>query len=191
MGKEMGLLTTAFADIQCSDLYLEQVDLAVVYIERADHRHHIVNSAKSEVLALNNSCATGTFDNGDDISRGGCIDHILQDIPGLYESGRPVGEGGSENRLRKKVRMEDFMIKNLFHGGSGGFDGDGAIHGYRNRGNIQTEHDRFIGRPSIGNEIVPAKHANVITGSIPVVVLRIGWTLVDAGGIGFKGEVGV
>ena len=102
MSKEMGLLTTAFADIQCSDLYLEQVDLTVVYIKCADHWHHIVNSAKSEVLALNNSCATGTFDNGNDISRGGCIDHILQDIPGLYESGCPVREGGSEDQTEEK-----------------------------------------------------------------------------------------
>ena len=33
-------------------------------------------------------------------------------------------------KLRKKVRMEDFMIKNLFHGGSGGFNGDGTSDGY-------------------------------------------------------------
>ena len=30
--------------------------------------------------------------------------------------------------------------------------------GHGNRGNIQAEHDGFIGRPTIGNEIVPAKH---------------------------------
>ena len=97
MGKEMGLLTTAFTDIQSPDLYLEQVDLAVVDIERADHRHHIVHAAKSQVFPLNTTRATGTFYNGNDISRGRCINYILQDIVGLNEPGRPVGEGGSEN----------------------------------------------------------------------------------------------
>ena len=67
--------------------------------------------------------------------------------------------------------MEDFIIKNLFHGGSGGFNGDGASRGHGNRGNIQAEHDRFIGRPSIGNKVVPAKHTNVITRTVPVIVL--------------------
>ena len=38
----------------------------------------------------------------------------------------------------------------------------------------RAEHDGFIGGPSIGNEIVPAKHANVITGSIPVIVAAEG-----------------
>jgi hypothetical protein len=85
--------------------------------------------------------------------------------------------------------MEDFIIKNLFHGGSGGFNGDGATCGYGNRGDIQTEYNRFIGGPTIGYKIVPAKHANVIAGSVPVIVLRIGWTLIDAGGVGFEGAV--
>ena len=82
------------------------------------------------------------------------------------------------------MRMEDFMIKNLLHGGSGGFNGDGAPCGHGNRGDVQAEYDRFIGRPTIGNKIMPAKHTNVITGTIPVIVLRIGWTGIDAGGIG-------
>ena len=87
--------------------------------------------------------------------------------------------------------MEDFMIKNLFHGGSGGFNGDGASRGHGNRGDVQTEHDRFIGRPPIGYEIVPTKHANIISGTIPVVVLRIRRTGIDTGGIGSKGEVAI
>ena len=97
MSKEMGLLTTAFADIQCPDFYLEQVDLAVVDIKCADYWHHIVNSAKSEVFALNTTRSAGTFDNGDDIAGGGCINYILQNITGLYKPGRPVGESGSKD----------------------------------------------------------------------------------------------
>ena len=81
--------------------------------------------------------------------------------------------------------------KNLLHGGSGGFDGDSTSRGHGNRGDVQTENDGFIGRPSIGNEIVPAKHANVITGSIPVIVLGIGRTGIDAGGIGGEGEISI
>ena len=53
------------------------------------------------------------------------------------------------------------------------------------------EHNRFIGCPPIGNEIVPAKHPNVITGSIPVIVLRIGRTFVDAGGVRCESEITV
>ena len=77
----------------------------------------------------------------------------------------------------------------LFHGGSGGFNGDGTTRRHGNRGDVQAEHDRFIGGPPIGYEIVPAKHTNVITGTIPVIVLRIGRTGIDAGGSGFEGEV--
>ena len=83
--------------------------------------------------------------------------------------------------------MEDFMIKNLLHGGSGGFNGDGASRGHGNRGDVQTEHNRFIGRPTIGNKVVPAKHPNVIAGSIPVIhVLRVGRT-----GLSMRGESGL
>ena len=84
-----------------------------------------------------------------------------------------MGEG------EEKVRMEDFMIKNLFHGGSGGFNGDGATRGHGNGGDVQSEHDRFIGGFTIGNKIVPAKHADVITGTIPVIVLGEWGTGVD------------
>ena len=34
---------------------------------------------------------------------------------------------------RKSKAVRKGCIKNLFHGGSGGFDGDGATSGYRNR----------------------------------------------------------
>ena len=71
-----------------------------------------------------------------------------------------MGEGGCEDEAEEKVRMEDFMIKIVISRWPGGFDGDGATRGYGNRGNIQTEHDRFIGGPPIGYEIVPAKHTN-------------------------------
>ena len=40
----------------------------------------------------------------------------------------------------------------LFHGGSGGFNGD---NWHNNQGNIQPEHDGFIGGATIGNKIVP------------------------------------
>jgi hypothetical protein len=71
------------------------------------------------------------------------------------------------------------MIKNLLHGGSGGFDGDGASRGHGNRGDVQAEHDWFIGRPPIGYKIVPAKHSDVIAGTIPVIVLWEWGTGVD------------
>ena len=96
-----------------------------------------------------------------------------------------VGEAGCEDEAEEKGEDGRFHDQKLFHGGSGGFNGDGASRGYGNRGNIQPEHDWFIGRPPIGDEIVPAKHPNVITGTIPVIILRIGRTGIDAGGVGF------
>ena len=91
-------------------------------------------------------------------------------------------------KVRRKARLNFFIIRKiLFHGGSGGFNGDGASCGHGNRGDIQTKHNGFIGRPPIGNKIVPAKHTNVIAGTIPVIVLRIGRAGVDAGGVGCFG----
>ena len=81
--------------------------------------------------------------------------------------------------------MEDFIIKNLFHGGSCGFNGDSASCGHGNRGDVQTEHDWFIGRSPIGYKIMPAKHTDVITRTIPVIVLRVERTGINAGGVGF------
>ena len=114
MGKEMGFLTTTFADIQCPDLYLEQVDLAVVDIERANHRHHIVHAAKSQVFPLNTTRATGTFYNGDDIAGGGCINYILQDICRLYKPGCPMNEGGSEDEAEKKSKDGRFHDQKIY-----------------------------------------------------------------------------
>ena len=151
----MGLLTTAFADIQCPDLYLEQVDLAVVDIKRADHWHHIVHAAKSQVFTLNTTCATGTFYNGDDIAGRGCINHILQDICGLYKPGRPVGKGGSEGQAEEKGKNGIFHDQNLLHGGSGGFNGDGASDGYGEGIGGEADRDGAIGGGSIG-QIIPS-----------------------------------
>ena len=36
-----------------------------------------------------------------------------------------------------------------------------------------------------------AKHADVIAGAIVVLVLGVGWTLIDAGGVGGEGEIPV
>ena len=38
---------------------------------------------------------------------------------------------------------------------------------------------------------MPAKHTNVISGAIVVFVLGIGWTLIDAGGIGGESKISI
>ena len=61
-----------------------------------------------------------------------------------------MGEGGAEKEAEEKSEdMEDFMIKKLFHGGSGGFNGDGTPGQHGNWGNIQPEYDWFIRRSTI------------------------------------------
>ena len=81
--------------------------------------------------------------------------------------------------------------KNLLHCGSGGFDSDGATCGYGNRGDVQAEHDRFIGRPPIGNKIVPAKHADIIAGSVPVIVLGSRRAGINTGRVGGESKISI
>ena len=72
------------------------------------------------------------------------------------------------------------MIKNLFHGGSGGFDCDGATDWNEGGGGIQTEHDGFVRGLTIGHVIVPAVHADIVTRTVQIVEAWIGWARVDS-----------
>ena len=78
--------------------------------------------------------------------------------------------------------------KKLFNGGSGGFDGYGATSRNRN-GHVQGKYNGFVGISTIRNVIVPAKHTYVITGAIVVLVLDIGWTFINAEGIGGESKI--
>ena len=83
---------------------------------------------------------------------------------------------------KKKQSCAERMHQKLFNRGPGGFDGGGSTNRDKNRSDIQAEHDGFIGRFSIRYEIVTAKHADVITGTISVVVTGIWGAFVYAGG---------
>ena len=91
-------------------------------------------------------------------------------------------------RLRKKVRMEDFMIKNLFHGGSGGFDGHSAPGWDCNR-HLQGKYNRLGGGSPIEQVTMSTKHTYVITGAIVVLILGIRWSGINTGRVGGEGKI--
>ncbi len=97
--------------------------------------------------------------------------------------------GGIEAEEKGEDRR--FHDQNLLHGGSGGFDGDGASDGYEGGSDIESQNDGFIGRFSIRYEIVTAVHADVVTGTTQIVEARIGWAGVDSWRTGFESTISV
>ena len=77
----------------------------------------------------------------------------------------------------------------LLHGGSGGFDGDGAIRGTAM--GISRESTMGLVVFAHWDVICPAKHPDVITGAIVVLVLGIRWSGINTGGVGGEGKISI
>ena len=83
------------------------------------------------------------------------------------------------------------MIKNLLHGGSGGFDGDGASDGDDLGSDRKTDRDGLVRGLAVGDVIVTAEHTDVVACAVVVVVAGVGWTGIDSWRICFESAIGI
>ena len=67
----------------------------------------------------------------------------------------------------------------LFHRGAGGLYGDHTADGYGEGGGAEYDGDGLVGGASVGYEVMSAVHADVVAGTVPVVVLRKRGTSID------------
>ena len=102
-----------------------------------------------------------------------------------------MGEGGSEDQAEEKSEDGKFHDQNLFHSGSGGFDCDGATDWHKGGSGIEIKDDGFVRGFTIGNVIVPAVHADVVTRTVQIVEAWIGWAGIDSWRICFKSTIGI
>ena len=99
-----------------------------------------------------------------------------------------MGDDGSDNQAEEISKDGRFHDQNLFHRGSGGFNGDGAS-GWDGDWHLQGKYNRLGGGSPIEQVTMSTKHTYVITGAIVVLVLGIRWPGINTGGVGGEGKI--